>query len=112
HSLRDPRASSLETARSREIATRADAARQSEEFKSTLLDGLAHEFKTPLTSIKAAATALLASNVSDGAQQHELLTIVDQEAERLSRLVTASTHLARVEAGKIHLDRQSHSIET
>jgi two-component system sensor histidine kinase KdpD len=100
----------LENARSREIATRAQAARQSEEFKSTLLDGLAHEFKTPLTSIKAAATALLASNVSDAEQQHELLTIVDQEAERLSRLVTEATRVARIEAGKIQVNREWISI--
>ena len=101
----------LENARSREIATRAQAARQSEEFKSTLLDGLAHEFKTPLTSIKAATTALLASNVSDAAQQHELLTIVDQEAERLSRLVTEARRVARLEAGKIHLNCEWHPVE-
>ena len=112
HALLNLIAITLENARSRKIATRAEAARQSEEFKSTLLDGLAHEFKTPLTSIKAAASALLASNVSDAAQRHELLTIVDQEAERLSRLVTGATHLARVEAGKIQLDRQIHSVES
>src|SRR6266446_5958890 len=101
----------LESARSREIATRAQAAQQSQEFKSALLDGLAHEFKTPLTSIRAAATALLASNVSEAAQQHELLTIVDQEAERLSRLVTEATHFARIEAGKVQVHRKWHSVE-
>jgi len=100
----------LDNARSREIAMRAQAARQSQEFKSTLLDGLAHEFKTPLTSIKAATTALLAANVSDVAQQHELITVVDQEAERLNRLVDEATHVARIEAGKIQLDRQWHSV--
>jgi two-component system, OmpR family, sensor histidine kinase KdpD len=100
----------LENARSREIATRAQAARQSEQFKSTLLDGLAHEFKTPLTSIRGAATALLASNVSDARQQLELLTIVDQEAERLARLVTEATHVARIEAGKIQVNRHWHRI--
>jgi two-component system sensor histidine kinase KdpD len=110
HALLNLMAITLENARSREIATRAQAARQSEEFKSTLLDGLAHEFKTPLTSIKAATTALLASNVFDPAQQRELLTIVDQEAERLSRLVTEATHVARIEAGKIQVNRQWHSI--
>jgi two-component system sensor histidine kinase KdpD len=112
HALLNLMAISLENARSREIAVRAQAARQSEEFKSTLLDGLAHEFKTPLTSIKAAATALLASNVSDAGQRHELLTIVDQEAERLSRLVTEATHLARIEAGKIQLNRQLQSVNS
>jgi two-component system sensor histidine kinase KdpD len=101
----------LENAHSREIVTRAQAARQSEEFKSTLLDGLAHEFKTPLTSIRAATTALLASNVSDAAQQQELLTIVDQEAERLSRLVTEATRVARAEAGKIQVNREWCSLD-
>jgi two-component system, OmpR family, sensor histidine kinase KdpD len=99
----------LENARNREMITTARAARQSEEFKSTLLDGLAHEFKTPLTSIKAATTALIASNVSDAAQREELLTVVDQEAERLSRLVTEATRVARIEAGSIHLNRDWHS---
>lgn len=102
----------LENARSRDIAMRAQAARQSEQFKSTLLDGLAHEFKTPLTSIRAAATALLAANVSDISQQQELLTIVDQEAERLTRLVTEATHVARIEAGKIQVNRHWHRINT
>jgi two-component system, OmpR family, sensor histidine kinase KdpD len=112
HALLNLIAITLENSRSREIAMRAQAARQSEEFKSTLLDGLAHEFKTPLTSIKAATSALLASTVSDVEHRQELLTIVDQEAERLSRLVTGATHLARVEAGKIQLDRQMHSVES
>jgi two-component system sensor histidine kinase KdpD len=102
----------LENARSRDIATRAQAARQSEQFKSTLLDGLAHEFKTPLTSIRAATTALLAENVSDAAQQRELLTIVDQETDRLTRLVTEATHVARIEAGKIQVTRKWHSIQS
>jgi len=112
HALLNLIAITLENSRSREIAMRAQAARQSEEFKSTLLDGLAHEFKTPLTSIKAATSALLASTVSDVEHRQELLTIVDQEAERLSRLVTGATHLARVEAGKIQIDRQMHSVES
>src|SRR3989449_513015 len=112
HALLNLIAISLENARSREIATRAQAARQSEEFKSTLLDGLAHEFKTPLTSIKAATSALLASSVYDAGQRQELLTIVDQEAERLSRLVTEATHLARVEAGKIQLHRELQSVNS
>src|SRR5215831_4101706 len=99
----------LENARSRELATRSQAARQSQEFKSTLLDGLAHEFKTPLTSIRAATTALLGSNLS-GRAQREFTMIVDQEAERLGRLVTEATHIARIEAGHIHIDRQWLSI--
>jgi two-component system sensor histidine kinase KdpD len=98
----------LESTRTQEIATRAQAARQSEQFKSTILDGLAHEFKTPLTSIRAATTALLGATVSDTVHQSELLTIVDQEADRLNRLVTEVTRVARVEAGHIDLNREWH----
>jgi two-component system sensor histidine kinase KdpD len=101
---------SLENSRSREMATRAEAARQSEEFKSTLIDGVAHEFKTPLTSIKAATSGLLASTVSDPTQQRELLTVIDEEADRLTELVTEALHLARIEAGKIHLNKLPHSL--
>ena len=93
------------------MATRSQAARQSQEFKSTLLDGLAHEFKTPLTSIRAATTALLGANLS-GRAQREFTMIVDQEAERLGRLVTEATHIARIEAGDIHINRQWLSIGT
>ena len=54
----------LERVRSEEAASRAEAARQSEEFKSTLLDAIAHEFKTPLTSIKAASTSILSGRLA------------------------------------------------
>src|ERR1700686_3575877 len=73
----------LERTRAQDAASRAEAARQSDELKSTLLDALAHEFKTPLTSIKAASTALLSSNTLRTEQQRELMSIVDEEADRL-----------------------------
>src|SRR5262249_32016501 len=44
----------LERARGQEASTRAEAARQSSELRATVLDAVAHEFKTPLTSIKVA----------------------------------------------------------
>ncbi len=49
----------LEKARALDEASRAESARQSEALKSALLDSLAHDINTPLTSIKAAATSLL-----------------------------------------------------
>jgi len=102
---------SLEKARTQDLASRAEAARQSEQFKSTLLDAVAHEFKTPLTSIKAATSAILTSPSLTPEQRHELLTIIDQETERLSRLMTEAIHLARAESGKLHLSRNLHGVE-
>ena len=95
----------MERVRTEEAASRAEAARQSEEFKSTLLDAIAHEFKTPLTSIKAASTSML-SGADVSPQVHELATIIDEEADRLSLLVTEAVRMAQIDAGTIRLDRQ------
>ena len=101
----------LEKVRGQDAATRAEAARQSEELKSALLDSLAHEFKTPLTSIKAAATALLSAPSTSQEERHELLTVVDEEADRLSRLVTEAIQMARIEPGKIKLRAEPRPVE-
>jgi two-component system sensor histidine kinase KdpD len=93
----------IEKARALEDAGHAEAARQSEVLKSALLDSLAHDIKTPLTSIKAAVTSLLGG--APGAN-HELLTIINEEADRLNQLAAEVIEMARIEAGKLHLDKQ------
>lgn len=97
----------LERVRTQEAETRAEGARQSEEFKSTLLDAIAHEFKTPLTSIKAASTAVLTDIPGLPAQVLELTTIIDEEASRLNLLVTDAARMAQIDASKIQLERRA-----
>jgi len=94
----------LERARSQEIENLAKAARQSQELKSTLLDAIAHEFKTPLTSIKAATTTVLADDQFTG-QNRELLSIVNEETDRLDNLVSDAIQMSRIEGGKFKLHR-------
>lgn len=98
----------MERARAQEAVNRATVARQSEELKSTLLDAIAHEFKTPLTSIKAVTTDLL-SEPAGKLQQHqrELISIADEGTDRLSRLVTDAIQLARIEGGTFRLNREA-----
>jgi two-component system sensor histidine kinase KdpD len=91
----------LERVRTQEAANRAEVARQSEEFKSTLLDAIAHEFKTPLTSIKAAATGLASCNDGMPADQRDLVAIIEEETERLNVLVTEAVRMAEIDAGKV-----------
>ncbi len=99
----------MERARAQEAVNRAKVARQSEELKSTLLDAIAHEFKTPLTSIKAVTTDLLSEPPGELRQhQRELLTIADEGTDRLSRLVTDAIQLARIEGGTFRLNREVH----
>jgi two-component system sensor histidine kinase KdpD len=96
----------LERVRTEEAANRADAARQSEEFKSTLLDAIAHEFKTPLTSIKAASTSLLSETPPLPPQLRELAAIIDEETDRMNQLVTEAVRISQIDAGKIRLERE------
>jgi two-component system, OmpR family, sensor histidine kinase KdpD len=97
----------LERVRMEEAANRADAARQSEEFKSTLLDAIAHEFKTPLTSIKAASTSMLSGTPALSPQLRELAAIIDEETDRMNQLVTEAVRMSQIDAGKIRLARES-----
>ncbi len=92
----------IQKARAIEDASHAEAARQSEVLKSALLDSLAHDIKTPLTSIKAAVTSLMGTAAG---MDHELLTIINEEADRLNHLAAEVIAMARVEAGKLHLEK-------
>lgn len=100
----------LERARVQEAASRAEAARQSDVLKSTLLDAIAHEFKTPLTTIKASTTALLAGKAPKPEQQREYVVLMDEEADRLSGLVSEAIQMARIEAGQVGLQLEETQI--
>lgn len=99
----------IERARAQEAANHAEATRQNEQLKATLLDALAHEFKTPLTSIKVAISSLLASSSKDPVER-ELLTVADEEADRLTTLLNRTIEVARIEAGHVKLNRRACSI--
>ncbi len=93
-----------------EQAARTEAARKGQELKSAMLDALAHDMKTPLTSIKAAVTCLLAGNSDGSPQRHELLGLVNEETDRLNRLVSNAIDTARLEAGALQLQRGPHYV--
>ena len=97
----------IERARAVEQIGETEAERQGERLKSALLDSIAHDFRTPLTSMKAAVTDLLSSISEDNAQRRELLTIINEECDRLNHLVEEAAEMARLEAGEIQLDRRS-----
>lgn len=106
----------LERERQREETTRVRVERKSERLKSTLLDAIAHEFKTPLTSIKAAAGSLLSSSVLSPAEKpleaaRELVSVIDQEADRLNVLVSDTIQTARIEAGVLQPKKRECSVE-
>lgn len=98
----------LERARGQEAAARAEVAQQSGQLRATMLDALAHEFKTPLTSMKVAAADLRATVQDERAR--ELAAIVDEDLDRLQSLVTDTVQMVRVDAGDFTLRPIDHNL--
>ena len=94
----------IERTRAVEQLSRTEADRQSERLKSALLDSITHNFRTPLTSIKASVTSLLSTRPPQGSQQQELLEIMNEECDRLNKLVEDASEMSRLEAGEIELE--------
>lgn len=90
-----------------DAASRAEAVRRSEELKSIMIDALAHDLKTPLTSIEAAIEMLCHSTGMEETGRNDLLSLIEQESKRLKRLLGEAIHLSRVEAKRMKLDREA-----
>lgn len=88
-------------------ASAAEAARKNEELKATLLDGLAHDLNTPLSAIKTSVTTLLTHQFRTETSRQELLAIIEEETDRLHRVISEALTLARVESERVNLDRAS-----
>ncbi len=93
-------AAHLERTHSFAHASRAAATAQTESYRSAILDALAHEFKTPLSTILTAAGALREAS-SLGPQQREMAETVESEAVRLGRLTSRLIRTARLEREEV-----------
>ena len=100
----------MEHARAVEQLGQTEAARQGEQLRTALLDAVTHALRTPLTSIKASVTNLLSNPGLVDGQKHELLTIINEEADRLNRLVGEAGEMARLDAGEVELRLEEHPI--
>ena len=104
-----------------ERASHAEALRQSEKLKSALLDAVTHDLRTPLTSIKASITTLLDEVrgrikgeppiMLDAESRVEMMEVIDEESDRLSRFISGLIELARIEAGELHLRRRWGAVD-
>jgi two-component system sensor histidine kinase KdpD len=73
---------------------------ETNQLRAALFSSVTHDLRTPLASIKAGVTSLLDTGAThDAGQQHELLTTVLEETDRLNRLVGNIMDLARIRAG-------------
>jgi two-component system sensor histidine kinase KdpD len=101
--------------RSQQLA--ADAAAASElvavnELRSGLLAAVSHDLRTPLASIKASVSSLLADDVEwSPTAVREFLSAIDEEADRLDALVGNLLDMSRINAGAVHAGQSVVGIE-
>ena len=72
-----------------------------DQMKDSFLSTVSHELRTPLTSIKSFAEILLSYEDEDKETQREFLTIINDESDRLTRLINDFLDLSRIEAGRM-----------
>jgi two-component system sensor histidine kinase KdpD len=101
----------IERAGTVEQLAHSEAGRESERLRSILLDSVTHDFRTPLTAIKASAQSLLGDGYLDEASRIELLTIINEESDRLDRLVGEAAQMAQLDAHAVELNLQPHHIQ-
>jgi two-component system sensor histidine kinase KdpD len=82
-----------------QIQTQAKALAEVDRLKTALLSMVSHDFRSPLSSIKASVGSMMQANSTiDAETQNQLLQGVDQEADRLNKMVGNILDLSRLEA--------------
>lgn len=81
--------------------------RQVEQMKTAFVSTVSHELRTPLTSIKGFIATLIddVEGMYDEDTRHEFYEIIDQECDRLTRLISDLLNVSRIESGRA-LDMQ------
>jgi two-component system, OmpR family, sensor histidine kinase KdpD len=88
-----------------ELLKRTDA------LRSALLSSVSHDLRTPLSSIKAAASSLLQDDVQwDDETRHSFLLTIEREADRLNRLVSNLLDMSRIEGGALKAEKEWYPI--
>ncbi len=83
------------------MATNVSRAQQSQR---DLVANVSHELKTPLTSIQGFSQAMIDGTVTDATEYQDLAQIIQQESQRMRRLVEQMLELSRLESGTVRLD--------
>jgi PAS domain S-box-containing protein len=78
--------------------------REAEEAKSTFVSIISHELKTPVSLIKGYASTLRRDDASwDEATVQDALTVIEEEADKLSELIENLLEATRLQSGLMRL---------
>lgn len=92
--------------------TRAVTLAEVDRFRTALLRAVSHDLRTPLASIKAAASSLLQDDIEwPSAARQEFLSAIVEEGDRLDRIVANLLDASRLEAGVLSVSLQTVQLE-
>jgi two-component system sensor histidine kinase KdpD len=95
-------ATAIEAKRLRRDAATASTLAQADAMRTGLLRAVSHDLRTPLAGIKASVTSLLSTDVDfEPEQKQEFLEVIDEDCDRLTKLVDNLLDASRLEAGVV-----------
>jgi two-component system sensor histidine kinase KdpD len=99
----------LDRAQALENVARGEVTKESERLRTLMIDSVTHELRTPLTSIKGAVTTLLSGDLTQEHSQ-DLLSIIDEESDRLNRLVSEAVNMSQLDTQQVQMHMRSESV--
>lgn len=94
------------------VAVLHDMTREKEvaQMKNDFVSNVSHELRTPLASIKAYVEMLIDGEADDEKTRREFYEVIQNEANRLSRLIDNILCISRIESGLIRVNKQPQSL--
>jgi two-component system phosphate regulon sensor histidine kinase PhoR len=80
------------------------------EMKNDFVSSVSHELRTPLASIKAYVEMLIDGEAEDEKTTQEFYEVIQNEANRLSRLIDNILNISRIESGLVKINKQPQSL--
>lgn len=108
----DQAAAVIERARLRQESLQVEVLRRTDNLRAALLSSVSHDLRTPLSSIKAAASSLLQDDVQWDEEARRSFTMsIERQADRLNRLVGNLLDMSRIEAGALKPEKEWYPVD-
>ena len=79
-------------------------------MKNDFVSNVRHELRTPLASIKAYVEMLIDGEADDEKTKREFYDVIQNEANRLGRLIDNILNISRIESGLVKINKQPQSL--